>query len=253
MSPEGPASRMRSIVTTAILWGYFVGCFVAGYWVVFLVAGLVLGRRGLAWGLGSYSRGFFWLLGLLVPRSRLDAPERPVLRATRGTVVVSNHISFLDPLLLISLVPRTITIVRRDFFRVPVFGWLLRGAGFLAPDLFAEGQPWIDRVARHLRAGGNLLIFPEGTRSRDGTLAPFKKGAFFLARLLEAPIAVLRVRGTDRLFSPGRLTFDTSASLPMEVHRLTAIDAARAAAATTHELTQTVRALYELPGSPPPS
>jgi 1-acyl-sn-glycerol-3-phosphate acyltransferase len=238
-------ARARSLFTTVVLWGYFIGCFLAGYWLAFLVAGLLLGRRGLAWGLGSYSRGFFALLGLLVPRARLRAPDRRELRKRRGTVVVCNHISFLDPLLLLSLLPRPITIVRPDFFRVPIFGWLLRGAGFLGPDLFAEGQPWVERIARHLRAGGNLLIFPEGTRSRDGSLAPFKKGAFYLARVLAAPILVLRVRGTNHLFAPGRLVFDATATEPIEVQKLAALSKAEADAETSHELTQRVRALYE--------
>jgi 1-acyl-sn-glycerol-3-phosphate acyltransferase len=244
-------TRVRSFATTVVLWVYFIGAFVAGYWVAFVVAGLLLGRRGLAWGLGSYSRGFFALLGLLIPRLRLDVPQRRDLRRTRGTVVVCNHISFLDPLLLLSLLPRTITIVRPDFLRVPIFGWLLRGAGFLGPDLFAEGQPWVERVARHLRGGGNLLIFPEGTRSRGGSLAPFKKGAFYLARVLAAPILVLRVRGTNHLFAPGRLIFDTSATEPVEVRRLAAISAADADAETTHELAQRVRGLYEATGTRP--
>ena len=45
--------RVRSVATTAILWVYFIGAFVAGYWLVFVLAGLVRGRRGLAWGLAS--------------------------------------------------------------------------------------------------------------------------------------------------------------------------------------------------------
>ncbi len=244
-------NRLRSFATTAILWAYFIGFFLAGYWLAFLVAGLLFGRRGLAWGLGSYSRGVFWLLGFLVPRARLAVPHRGELRRTRGSVVVCNHISFLDPLLLLSLLPRTITIVRRDFFRVPIFGWLLRGAGFLAPDLFAEGQPWIERVARHLRAGGNLLVFPEGTRSRDGSVGTFKKGAFYLGRLLAAPLLVLRVRGTNHLFAPGRWSFDTTAAGPVEVTPLASISAGEAKAATTYELTQRVRCLYELPAAQP--
>ena len=236
--------RARSIATTAVLWLYFVGAFAAGFWLIFLLAGILRGQRGLTWAQGLYLRGFFALLRITVPRLRFEVPERRQLQATRGSVVVCNHLSFLDPLLLISLLPQTITIVRPDFFRVPVFGWLLRWAGFLGPDLFAEGQPWIERVARHLRAGGNLLIFPEGTRSRDGRLAVFKKGAFYLARTLAAPILILRVRETNHLFAPGRLTVDTEASEPIEITQLATIGAADTASATTGELTQRVRDLY---------
>jgi 1-acyl-sn-glycerol-3-phosphate acyltransferase len=237
--------RAHALVVTAILWGYFIGFFLAGYWVVFLVAGLVAGRRGLAFGLASYSRGFFALLRLLVPRLPWTVPERRALRDTRGAVIICNHVSFLDPLLLLSLLPHVITIVRPDFLRLPIFGWLLRGAGFLDPDQFAAGQPWIDKVALHLRAGGNLLIFPEGTRSRDGKLAPFRKGAFYLARVLAAPLLVLRVRGTNRLFAPGRLLFDPTTREPIEITRLTTIPAATADAQTSHELALQVRAYYE--------
>jgi 1-acyl-sn-glycerol-3-phosphate acyltransferase len=170
-------------------------------------------------------------------------PERSTLRQVSGSVVVCNHLSFLDPLLLLSLFPGVITIVRPDFFRVPIFGWLLRGAGFLGPHLFAEGQPWLDRVARHLHSGGNLLIFPEGTRSRDGKLAPFKKGAFYLAKHLGAPILVIKIAGTDRIFPPGELTFNPMPEQPIQVRSVASISTAEAADATTHELTMRVYGL----------
>jgi 1-acyl-sn-glycerol-3-phosphate acyltransferase len=171
---------------------------------------------------------------------RIDVPDRDRLRRTTGSVVVCNHISFLDPLLMLALIPGVITVVRPDFFRVPFFGWLMRGAGFLQPRLFAEGQPWIDRVARHLRSGGNLLIFPEGTRSRDGQLSRFKKGAFYLAKTIGASILVLKVAGTKEVFPPGQWFFNLNPTRPIEIRTLALISATEAAETTTHELTTRV-------------
>lgn len=236
-------SRFRALATTVVLWTYFAGAFVAGAWIMFLVAGMARGQRGLGWALATYTRGFLHVVRLLIPGLRLRIPERHLLRGLRGNVVVCNHLSFLDPLLMLAYLPRLITIVRPDFFRVPIFGWLLRGSGFLGPDLFAEGRPWINRVDRHLKGGGNLLIFPEGTRSRDGRLAPFKKGAFFLAKHLAAPILVVRLDGTDKVFAPGRLTFDVSRSRQIDVLQIALIPIDEAAASTTQELTDRVRAL----------
>jgi 1-acyl-sn-glycerol-3-phosphate acyltransferase len=237
------ASKPLAIVVTAILWAYWAGAFFAGYWLVFLAAAIVRGRRGIAWALGNYAATFFRVAGLLMRNFRIDLPEREQFRQTSHSVVVCNHLSFLDPLILLSVLPGVISIVRASFFRVPIFGWLLRGAGFLGPDLFAEGQPWLDKVARHLHSGGNLLIFPEGTRSRDGKLARFKKGAFFLAKHLGAPIVVLKVSGTDDVFPPGQLTFNPAPSQPIRIRMLAHITPAQAADATTHELTERVYGL----------
>ncbi len=233
-------SGFRSIVVTAILWTYFTVAFAAGYWLVLLIAGILRQRRGVTWALGRYIGSFFGLARLLVRRLRIEVPARHELRKAAGAVVVCNHISFLDPLLVLWYLPRAITIVRPDFFRVPIFGWILRGAGFLGPGLFAEGQPWIDRVAKHLHTGGNLLIFPEGTRSRDGQLARFKKGAFYLAKHLGAPILVLKVAGTDDVFPPGRMVFNAAPTRPIEIRALARISVAEASESTTHELTERV-------------
>ena len=242
------ASRLRAVrafITTVFLWAYFMGAFLAGGFTLFLVAGLVRGRRGTGWALATYTRTFLFVIRLVIPSLRFAIPDRRELRQLRSTVVVCNHLSFLDPLLMLAYLPRLISIVRPDFFRVPIFGWILRGSGFLGPDLFAEGQPWIDRVAGHLRSGGNLLIFPEGTRSRDGRLAPFKKGAFFLAKQLAVPILVLRIDGTDHVFAPGRLTFDVTSKRSIEVRKQALVSVEEAAASTTYELTARARAMLE--------
>ena len=60
-----------------------------------------------------------------------------------------------------------------------------------------------------LRKGGNLFVFPEGTRSRDGKLGALNRGALKIARLCKAPVYVLRLSNTDKLFAPGKFMFQT--------------------------------------------
>jgi 1-acyl-sn-glycerol-3-phosphate acyltransferase len=72
-------------------------------------------------------------------------------------------------------------------------------------------------ISDFLSSGGNLFIFPEGHRSRDGKLGSLNKGTFTIAKRCRAPIAVLMVRNTDRLFTPGKFLFNTCIHNTIEV------------------------------------
>jgi 1-acyl-sn-glycerol-3-phosphate acyltransferase len=89
------------------------------------------------------------------------------------------------------------------------------GAGYLPAAAQGRMAEWMMRRLSQLpaffAAGGNLIVFPEGTRSRTGLIGPFNSGAFKIARMCRAPLAVLRVRHTDRLFRPDRFRFNTCA------------------------------------------
>lgn|GEM_PF-102056 len=204
-------------------------------WVYFLAGILILPFYGLAHAFSSdreaafqrmnsgFYRGFFRLVTLLIPRLSLRIGEG--VRPLRGTVIVSNHLSFLDPILFISLFDRQKTVVRSDFLRYPIFGWVLRTAGYLpsSADEDAFSTLLIQRVedmGRYLSTGGNLFIFPEGTRSRDGRRRPFTRGAFRIAARCRAPIGVLRIRNTHRLFPPDRFLFHTDLREPVTVELL---------------------------------
>jgi 1-acyl-sn-glycerol-3-phosphate acyltransferase len=67
----------------------------------------------------------------------------------------------------------------------------------------------METMSPYLKAGGNLFVFPEGTRSRDGKLGNLNRGAFKIARICRAPIYVLEIRNTDKLFTPGKFLFNT--------------------------------------------
>ena len=165
-------------------------------------------------------RSFFALLRALAPRVRWRiAPE---VTDIRSSVIIANHLSFLDPILFVSLFEQQKTIVKGDYFNLPVFGWILRRSGYIPSP--AEGMSAADMVDQikkmpeYFARGGNLFIFPEGHRSRDGRIGPFDQGAFKIARLCRAAsLKAVFIRNTDRLFPPGRFLFNTCDEMVVEV------------------------------------
>lgn len=123
-------------------------------------------------------------------------------------VIVLNHqaMSDIPALYFVPLNFRWVS--KREVFKIPFFGQLLRLHGDICIDrgraseameqLLGEGQKWLSR-------GASVAIFPEGTRSKDGEIHRFKAGAFELARQAEVPILPVVLEGTDRLVKHNRL------------------------------------------------
>lgn len=158
-----------------------------------------------------FYRGFFALVRIAAPRHRWLIDQ--AVREIRSAVVVCNHLSYLDPLLLIALFERHRTIVKTRFFRMPIFGWVIRKAGYFPAT--AEGRfaglmiGQVETMSAFLRQGGNLFVFPEGTRSLDGKISNLNRGALKIARMCKAPVYVLHLSNTDKLFPPGKFLFHT--------------------------------------------
>ena len=103
--------------------------------------------------------------------------------------------------------------MKTRFFRVPVFGWVITKAGYFPAT--GEGRftsmmiGQMETMTGFLQGGGNLFVFPEGTRGRDGGIGALNQGALKIARLCRAPIYVLQLAHTNNLFPPGKFLFQT--------------------------------------------
>jgi len=123
-------------------------------------------------------------------------------------IFMSNHLSFLDGPLLMTILDRPArVIVKRFVFRIPVLGLGMRFSGYVPFDKegHGAGKVSIARAACLIRENRySFLIFPEGTRSRDGNIQPFRRGGFFLALACGAPIVPVTIRGTYELMPRGK-------------------------------------------------
>jgi len=167
----------------------------------------------------------FWPLGLREPLLRLGkwavglAPGilgikvkiagRDMIDKGKPYIFMSNHLIFLDGPLLFLLIPQSIRVIlKKEVFRIPVVGQGMRFVGFVPVDRkgVRGGKKSIDQAAHLMRERGySYLIFPEGTRTRDGRTQAFKRGGFFLALESGAAIAPITIRGTYELMPRGTI------------------------------------------------
>jgi 1-acyl-sn-glycerol-3-phosphate acyltransferase len=147
-----------------------------------------------------------WILRSLgIP---LAVSGRDGLEPGQTYVLMSNHQSVFDIFALFRAFDRPFRIVaKRILFWIPIFGWSMGMCGFIPIDRSNRESAIrsLDRAARKIRSGVSVLVFPEGTRSRDGTLHPFKKGGFMLALEAGVPVVPVVVLGTDAIMGKGSL------------------------------------------------
>jgi len=144
----------------------------------------------------------------------------------RIRVLVVNHQSWLDPIVMLSLEPRLSGPARGYMFRVPIVRSVMQLAGFYPAE---AGDPaplarMREGASGARRRGGGLLFFPEGTRSPDGEIAPFQRGAFRVAYDHALPIQPVVIEGLDRVLPPGRLLARMPGRYPVRIRYLPLVE-----------------------------
>lgn len=140
-----------------------------------------------------------WIVGLRVRVEGLEnIPPVPC-------VFIANHNSNTDPLALTPSIARRLGfLIKREVFRIPIFSIAMRQAQFIPVDRgTADAKNAVDIAARNLKAGLSYVVFAEGTRSPDGHMGRFRKGAFTLAADAGVPIVPVSIAGTQHLMKKG--------------------------------------------------
>jgi 1-acyl-sn-glycerol-3-phosphate acyltransferase len=135
---------------------------------------------------------------LFLTNTKVSVIGEENVSAQTPQIFMANHQSDFDILIVLAHIPGQFRwIVKKELFRIPIFGTAMKKAGYIEIDRQNQVRAAIslDKAARKIREGSSIMSFPEGTRSKDGTVKPFKQGMFHLAIRSGAPIVPISIIG----------------------------------------------------------
>ncbi|WET00579.1 1-acyl-sn-glycerol-3-phosphate acyltransferase [Flavobacterium sp. YJ01] len=127
----------------------------------------------------------------------------------KPAVIIANHSSFIDILAIGSLSPKIIFLVSNWVYNSPIFGGIVRKAGFYPVSEGIEGG--VEHLRKKVNEGYSLMVFPEGTRSENNVIKRFHKGAFFLAEEFKLDILPVVIHGASEAIPKGDFVIHKSA------------------------------------------
>jgi len=182
-----------------------------------IVIAALLGKRGDAAFHGTQI--YAWLI-LKVCGIRLKVRGKENIEPCQRYVILSNHASYFDPpALVLALGLQYRWVIKKELRKVPLFGLALETSRNLFIDR-SKGSDALESIKRgvnQLPDGTSILMFPEGTRSWDGKLLPFKKGGFVIARDGQLPILPVTICGSHQRLPKGSAAF-RSGEIEVVIH-----------------------------------
>ncbi len=144
---------------------------------------------------------------LRMVRSRVEVTGQERLDPAQPYVLMANHRSHMDIWAMFDAVPLQIRwVMKQELRRIPIFGVACERAGYIYVQRgnSDSARQSMALAAERIAAGTTVVFFPEGTRSKNGALGPFKTGGFRLALQAQVPILPVSIRGTERMLPRGR-------------------------------------------------
>ncbi len=203
---EAPFQQAARTLLTRFLWpiGWLIMAFATLLAAVVIVPlGLIRGPESVWFVPLAWSRLLLWLAG-----SKVAVSGTEHLPLDEAAVIVSNHSSHLDgPALALALPRRIVFVAKKELARIPVFGQALRAIGSVIVDRgrSEKARRQMRKALDQIRAGSWVVVFAEGTRSRDGKLSAFKKGGFHLAIDAQVSIVPVAIRGASAILPKGAI------------------------------------------------
>jgi 1-acyl-sn-glycerol-3-phosphate acyltransferase len=182
-------------------------------WVIFFFTTVILGTVAILLSLFDSSGNIphlvarFWgKIQLRITGTRVRIQGLEYIEPEKSYILVSNHQSTFDIFALLGYLPVQFRwTAKAELFRTPFMGWAMSRIGYIPIERGSPKKAYRSmlRAAEVVRKGISVIIFPEGTRSPDGNLQPFKKGVFLIALKSQAPILPITIQGASRIMRKG--------------------------------------------------
>ncbi len=204
----------RTVVAWAL--SIFFTCF---FGVVGLTLAAFYRKRLMKYAVRPWGKSVLWACGVkLVVEGLENLPSEP-------SILMYNHQSSFDIVAFSAALPiEWRAVMKKEVRNIPFVGWVSKLAGhyFVSRDGSKEDSREVKRMVAELKKGPSLIIAPEGTRSEDGRLLPFKKGGFVVAMLAQVPVVPIVIWGGKNIRKKG--TYELHPNKTITVHILEPVD-----------------------------
>jgi len=191
------------MIRSIFIW-VFIGVINTLIWVmveIFLSFFPHNGRRVHFYCAVPWAKVILWANGVSVEINGLDKIDKD-----KPYIYIPNHMSFFDIFALLAYLSVDFKFIfKEEIMRVPIFGWAIRKAGYISIARSSPGKArrTFKQAVDMIKSGTSLVVFAEGTRSKDGHLQPLKGGAFQLALSSGSPIVPVAIKGTNKIMPKG--------------------------------------------------
>jgi 1-acyl-sn-glycerol-3-phosphate acyltransferase len=168
-------------------------------WVLYPLLPRAQGERIGRWAI-SCVYGHFWCVASWSGLLRVESQALDALREERGLIIVANHPTLLDALVLVARLPRGVCIMKASLLSNPFLGAGAKLARYICND---SARSMVRSAAEDLRQGAQLIVFPEGTRTTQQPVNSFRPGVTLIAKLAQTPIQAVFIETNSPYLSKG--------------------------------------------------
>lgn len=207
--------RLLLIIRCLIIWvvsglHFFTVC------TFLVILGIFVDPRFNDWPQRVFCRNILRLAGV-----GFEKTFAPRFDTSRTSIFICNHVNIFDAFVVYCAVPQFVRgLELASHFKIPVYGWMMRRFGNIPVTRgggASQFKKLIEKVNSHLNNGTSVIIFAEGSRTLDGHLGTFHKGAFVIAQKLEAPIVPMSICGSFQFCRKGSWMLNPS-KITVHIH-----------------------------------